>query len=159
AYLRKTQLKTGSWGGGTYAVGYAALPGLTLLECGVPAKDPAVAKAARFVRFYSPTLNKHSTYQLSLAILFLDRLGDPKDRKLIQSMALRLVAGQNSAGGWTYECPYLYPSQEQQLLKALRPYQPKHLQEPIAKGKKGKDPITDPDKKSGDLSAAIAAPG
>jgi hypothetical protein len=161
AYLRKTQLKTGSWGTGIYAVGYAALPGLTLLECGVPATDPAVVKAARFVRFNSPTLSKHSTYQLSLAILFLDRLGDPKDRKLIQKMALRLVAGQNSAGGWTYESPYLYPSQEQQLLKALRPYQPKHLQEPIAKAKtgKGKEPVADPKLNSGNLAEAINDPG
>jgi hypothetical protein len=161
AYLRKTQLKGGSWSQGQYAVGYAALPGLTLLECGVSPKDPAVVKAARYVRFYAPSLNHKTTYQLSLAILFLDRLGEPKDRKLIQSMALRLVAGQNAAGGWDYECPYLYPSQEQLLLKALRPYQPKHLQEPIAKGKKGKlqDPIKSPDPKSGNLSEAVASPG
>jgi hypothetical protein len=164
AYLRKTQLKTGTWSGtwaaGDYAVGYAALPGLTLLECGVPATDPAVVKAARFIRSNAPTLGKRSTYQLSLAILFLDRLGDPKDRKLIQKMALRLVAGQNSAGGWTYECPYLYASHEQELLKALRPYQPKHLQEPIAKGKagKGQDPVTDPKQKSGNLTEAIPDP-
>jgi hypothetical protein len=158
AYLRKAQFKkSGTWTQGLYEVGYAALPGLTLLECGVPATDPAVVKAARFVRFHAPTLNKHSTYQLSLAILFLDRLGDPKDRKLIQKMALRLVAGQNSAGGWTYDCPYLYPSQEQQLLKALRPYQPKHLQEPIAKAKKGKDqePFTGPKQDAGNLAEAI----
>jgi hypothetical protein len=159
-YLRKTQLKNGSWSLALHGVGYAALPGLTLLECGVSAKDPAVLKAARYVRFNAPTLNNKTTYQLSLAILFLDRLGDPKDRKLIRTMALRLVAGQNAAGGWDYECPHLYPSQEQQLLKALRPYQPKHLQEPIAKGKKGKvqDPITDPRQKSGNLAEATADP-
>jgi hypothetical protein len=165
AYLRKTQLKIGTWSGtwaaGDHAVGYAALPGLTLLECGMPATDPAVVKAARFVRANAPTVNKRSTYQLSLAILFLDRLGDPNDRKLIQKMALRLVAGQNSAGGWTYESPYLFTSHEQQLLKALRPYQPKHLQEPVANAKtgKGQAPVTDPKPKSGNLTEAIPDPG
>jgi hypothetical protein len=134
-FLRSNQLKGGSWPNGVYEVGYAALPGLTLLECGVPPDDPAVKKAAHFVRFRAPTLNYHSTYQLSLAILFLDRLGDPKDRKLIQTLALRLITGQNSAGGWNYECPFLTSAQEQQLLKHLRKNQPKHLQEPLAKGK------------------------
>ena len=33
-----------------HLVGYSALPGLTLLECGVPATDPRVKKAANFVR-------------------------------------------------------------------------------------------------------------
>src|SRR6185437_6212174 len=101
AYLRKTQLKSGSWAGKKqpHQLGYAALAGLTLLECGLPPEDPTVKKAYRFVKFNSTKLNH--TYELSLALLFLDRLGSSKDRKLIQTLALRLIAGQNSAGGWT----------------------------------------------------------
>src|SRR5437764_224743 len=78
SYLKKNQNLNGTWGkGAVYAVGYSALPGLTLLECGVPAKDPVVRKAAVFVRSHVPKLT--GTYELSLAILFLDRLGEPSD--------------------------------------------------------------------------------
>ena len=46
-FLKKTQLPSGSWAaeGNPNQVGYAALPALTLLECGVPADDPVVKRA------------------------------------------------------------------------------------------------------------------
>src|SRR5580704_15966834 len=51
-------------GGHTLAVGFAALPGLTLLECGVPGNDPVVQKAAALVRAESKQLRSFfSTYQ------------------------------------------------------------------------------------------------
>src|SRR5262249_23528799 len=88
AYLKRSQLRTGSWILGIeragdprgrnlalhYAAGFAALGGLALLESGVPPKDPAVQAAARFVRLSGPSLWR--TYDLALAVLFLDRLGD-----------------------------------------------------------------------------------
>jgi hypothetical protein len=135
AYLRQTQKRNGSWSDKEFTIGYAALAGLTLLECGVPADDPAIKKAALHVRFSAATLNH--TYQISLAILFLDRLGNTRDRKLIQTLGLRLVAGQNAAGGWTYSCPVLKTQEEQMLLAYLRQRQPKHLQEGIAWAKPG----------------------
>jgi hypothetical protein len=170
AYLRKTQLGGGSWVKGTHAVGYAALAGLTLLECGVPPTDPAVLKAARFVRFNASTLAK--TYELSLAVLFLDRLGNPRDRKLIQTLALRLIAGQNSSGGWTYDCPLLKAPDEYALLQHLWQHQPVPLPEPVAAGKskllhdsttQGKtgplpNPITGGPKKPGELPEGITGP-
>jgi hypothetical protein len=85
--------------------GATALAGLTLLECDVPADDPVVQKAAKAVRILS--LEQSQTYALSLSIMFLDRLGDPDDVPFIESMAIRLVAGQTSAGGWSYVCPSL----------------------------------------------------
>jgi hypothetical protein len=141
AYLRRLQLPTGVWHDGrdtmvplkigrnvqmvsvpsdhlNWQVGYSALPGLTLLVCGVPRTDPGVQQAARFVRLAAPTLKR--TYEISLAILFLDRLGEPEERKLIQSLALRLVAGQNISGGWRYTCPILNEDQEQKLLEMMR---------------------------------------
>ena len=128
AYLRRTQRPGGAWNAAAdpkgaalrpyREVGYAALPGLTLLECGVPAPDPAIQKAADFVRASAPTLE--DTYQLSLAVLFLDRLGDPRDRALLQTFALRLLAGQRARGGWGYLCPLLEPTSEHRLLHALR---------------------------------------
>jgi hypothetical protein len=65
-----------------------------------------------------------------LAILFLDRLGDPQDRQAIQTLALRLVAGQRPSGGWTYNCPPLKPTQEHDLLLALQKRRPLSSQAP-----------------------------
>ena len=48
------------------------------MECGVSANDPLVTKAATVIRSAAPELNH--TYSLGLCILFLDRLGDKKDR-------------------------------------------------------------------------------
>lgn len=85
--------------------GATALAALTLLECGVSAKDPSVQKAAEAVRHAVPDLGH--TYSISLAILLLDRLGDPGDVGLIHALALRLLGGQNASGGWSYDCPLL----------------------------------------------------
>ena len=103
--------------GAAHSTGRAALAGLTLLECDVSAKDPAVAKAAALTRASAPQL--HDTYSAALAIMFLDKLGNPQDEKLIRKFAARLIAGQNSRGGWTYNCPVLTPADEQLLLTAL----------------------------------------
>jgi hypothetical protein len=131
AYLKQTQRKNGTWARPnerganlrhfllkSYQAGYAALPGLTLLECGVPPSDPIVQQAAHFVR--SKAAKMDLTYELSLSILFLDRLGDPKDKKLIQTLALRLIAGQSATGGWGYRCPLLSKPVQMELLTALR---------------------------------------
>ncbi len=151
-YLRNSQFGNGTWDTGAHPVGYAALPGLTLLECGEAPKDSAVQKAAQFVRARSVTLTH--TYQLSLAVLFLDRLGDPQDKKLIQTLALRLVAGQNSAGGWDYNCPILSTPDEKHLLTFLQQNRPQRLPDPLAGkapgtlpdplGKNDPNPLTDP---------------
>jgi hypothetical protein len=112
AFVRSKQGQDGSWKYETFAgtgshVGATALVGLTLLECGVPASDPAVQQAVQFVRKNAPSLIY--TYGLSTSIWFLDRLGDEADVYLIQFMAVRLLAGQNEAGGWTYNCPVVAP--------------------------------------------------
>jgi hypothetical protein len=128
-FLQTTQMRNGTWRGiGEHPVGYTALPALTLLECGIPKGHVSIQAAARAVRIGSAKLNK--TYELALAILFLDKLGEPKDKKLIQALAMRLVAGQNYAGGWSYECPVLYSQPHQELLTFLqreRKYKLDHL--------------------------------
>jgi hypothetical protein len=123
AYLRRSQHDNGSFGDGiavksSWSVGHAALSGLTLLECGTPPADPAVLKAARFVRFSTARLNR--TYEISLALLFLDRLGDPQDHRVIRSLALRLAVAQNARGGWSYTCPILGIAQETKLMQYLQ---------------------------------------
>ena len=111
AYLKKAE---------DYRVGARALAGLTLLHCGVPAGDAAVIKNARIVRAGAPRLT--ATYELSLCLLFLDRLGNPKDRDLIRHIALQLIAGQGIQGGWNYQCFPLNQPQEKMLLALLKPY-------------------------------------
>jgi hypothetical protein len=122
-YLLEAQDENGSWQGHRpHHVGMAALPALTLLECGVPPDDEHIQLAAHHVRSAAATL--HATYEIALSILFLDRLGDPQDEQRIVSLALRLLAGQGEAGGWTYLCPLLPERDERNLLTVLRHRQP-----------------------------------
>jgi hypothetical protein len=129
-FLREKQLPGGSWpdlknpqAKNNHRVGYAVLPGLTLLECGVPPDDPVIQRVARLVR--KEGRNVDATYELALSILFLDRLGDgAKDKALIQHLALRLVAGQSPTGGWGYRCPKLSGTARTELLVALRKIDP-----------------------------------
>jgi uncharacterized protein (TIGR03067 family) len=113
AYLRKTQTPDGSWQYSSPAAGMTALAGLTLLECGVDGKDPAVQKAAKYLR--DASINLTHTYSISLAILFFDRLGEPRDIPLIESLTIRLLAGQDATGGWTYDCPAVSASEVRRL--------------------------------------------
>jgi hypothetical protein len=139
-YLKRTQQKKGSWvlQADKHSVGYAALPGLTLLECGVSPKDPLIQKAAAFVRSRAGQLDK--TYELSLGILFLDRLGEAKDEKLIQALALRLIAGQSATGGWGYKCPLLTTPLQMDLLAALRHLDPPQMDMPLLADKQAGQP-------------------
>jgi hypothetical protein len=102
---------------GGYAVGPTAIAALALLECNVSPTDLSVQKAYTYVR--TKATNLTYTYELSLALLFLDRFGKPADEPLIQEMALRLVAGQLTTGGWTYTCPVLSASDHGQLMTIL----------------------------------------
>jgi len=119
-FLRDRQAPGGHWPGGPL-VGMTALAGLTLLECGVPGSDPAVRKAADYVRGrVTQTAGENNTYPWALAILFLDRLGDKADEELIQYLAIGLLAGQHvPEGAWHYRCPTPDRAAVPQLLKLL----------------------------------------
>lgn len=104
-------------GGEENAIGEAALIGLTLLECGVPADDKNLLKLAANIRATKAKL-RH-TYSLALAVIFLDRLGADEDRALVKTFALRLVAGQTSSGSWSYHCPILSAADEKKLFEYL----------------------------------------
>ncbi len=115
AYLKKHS-PAGPMGNHRFS-GLHPLVGLTLLEGGVPADDLALSNLTRRIRADAAKLSE--TYSLSLAILFFDRLGDPQDKKLIRFLAARLIAGQNEAGGWSYDCPELSESDSQSLFDYL----------------------------------------
>jgi hypothetical protein len=109
--LRRMQDGEGKWPHSQ--IGATALAGLALLECGVGADDKAIQRAAEAVRRAS-YLEKH-TYSISLSILFLDRLGDPADVPLIESLTVRLLGGQGNDGGWTYDCPGISTEDQRRL--------------------------------------------
>jgi hypothetical protein len=117
-------------------LGATALAGLTLLECGVSPDDPAVQKAAQSIRDGADQI--HATYTLATAILFLDRLhaniphtdgarlnvGERstqakkgRDRDLIRSFALRLMACQDVGGFWGYGRKVTKDEEEKTLQK------------------------------------------
>ena len=129
AYLKASQSVNGTWIGSGHPVGCAAIGGLTLLECGAPPLDFNVQRAAFHVR--SGVGNLGMTYELALAILFLDRLGEPRDRAQIQGMAMRLLAGQCEGGGWTYNCPVMSAPDMYQLLVFLHANKMSRLQDPF----------------------------
>ncbi len=97
--------------------GGPALAGLALLECGVRPDDPVMAGIINRVRQGSTTTAQ--TYNLALSILFLDRLGDPADIPLLESLTVRLLAGQTTTGGWTYQCPPPGPAETRRLSNLL----------------------------------------
>ncbi len=123
-HLKQSIRSAGTWkeDGGIHAVGYAALPGLAMLECGVPPGDPVLQQVAIYVRSQAPQVKE--TYDIGTAILFLDALGEPADKKLILNLAARLMAGQTQAGGWTYECPILNDNDNLKLLDFLNGHKP-----------------------------------
>src|SRR5207247_374257 len=119
----KLHSKTGQWGGDVHqAPGLAALVGWTLLETGARPTDAEVKKVAEFVR--SRSLDVTYTYSVSLAVLFLDRLGDPRDQPLIESLGARLLGGITNYAGWFYHCPAHSPQErtwvEARLKKAAQ---------------------------------------
>jgi len=103
-YLQKQYSGQGnaSRGGGGHEAGSGAtsLSGLAMLEAGIPKDDPAVVNVTNAVR--NACLAEGGTYHIALAIIYLDRHGDPTDLPVIQMLGVRLNAGLTSSGGWGY---------------------------------------------------------
>lgn len=121
-FLKATQNDDGMWGKEGH-IGYTAMAGIALIEGGVRINDAAVSKAAAQVRSKASGLT--NTYQVSLAIIFLDRLKDPKrDDPLIRTLAARLIAGQTATGGWKYDVPKISDAEATQMITALKKMTP-----------------------------------
>jgi hypothetical protein len=114
--LKKLQQGDGTWP--HPQIGATALAGLTLLECDVPPTDPGLRKAADAVR--TAAVHLTHTYSIALSILFLDRLGEEADVPIIESLTVRLLAGQNANGGWNYDCPDVPETEARRLTGLLK---------------------------------------
>lgn len=114
-----------------YGIGPACLSGLALLEAGVPVTDKAVATITAMVR--EAALAENRTYQIALCLMYLDRLGDKADVPLIQVLAIRLLAGQSSQGGWSYECVANVSAADIQFLRGIKPGEDGKLHPDVAR--------------------------
>jgi hypothetical protein len=137
AFLR-AQEQNGFFTGATghYQNGSHFLIALTLLECGVPGNDPTMQRLASRVRDYARGPGGR-TYELSLALLFLNRLNDPADKPLIRDLGLRLLPGQ-IGGGWGYDCTPLSAEAQTALGQALQKVRPQHPDELILRDDYGR---------------------
>ncbi len=124
-----------------HGIGPAALAGMALLETGTPANDPVVKLITAAVRDASYTETR--TYQLTLCLLFLDKLGEPADVPLIQLLGIRLLAGQNDQGGWGYKCIEAVPARDERELRGGLKTNPLGVgRAPVPGGKPAQPPPT-----------------
>ncbi len=100
-----------------HGLGGVALSGLAMLEAGIKPDDKVMAAVADTVRTQS--LAQSGTYHIALCIIFLDRYGEKRDVPLVQTLGVRLYAGMNAAGGWTYKC-WEDTAKGEAILKALQ---------------------------------------
>lgn len=100
-------------------IGPSCMAALAMMEGGVPSNDPAMKTVTEQIRNASYTQSR--TYQVSLCLIFLDRLGDPADEPMIQILGLRLLAGQKPSGGWGYDCISNEQVGNLQWLKSIKP--------------------------------------
>jgi hypothetical protein len=116
-YLKTVHQAGPKYDGGSHGVGSASIAGLALLESGVPATGAVLKNITEYVRKHA--LSQTKTYETSLAVVFLDRLGSPLDKPVIQILAVRIMAGQSPQGSWTYDCGFALSKDETTRLAKL----------------------------------------
>ena len=110
-YLISRQQPDGSWGSemqATYKIGVTSLCVLSLIESGLTADDPAVARGLTWLRNVKEP-NPRLTYEISLMIMALTAAKEGvKDNLRLFALAQRLEQGQVKGGpepgGWDYTC-------------------------------------------------------
>ncbi len=106
AYLKREQSPRGDWGEmAGYTGGVTALVTLSLLNAGVPADDPVIAKALDYLR----PLKLERTYVVSLQTMVFCTAEPKKDMLLIDRNVRWLEANQviqaDRKGAWSYPGP------------------------------------------------------
>jgi len=106
AHLLAAQNDDGSWSSQFGKVGPTSLAVLALINSGEAPDSPAVARGLAFLRSVD-RFSRYETYEVSVLILALAAVGDPRDRPRIADLAASLEAGQLTggpdAGLWTYD--------------------------------------------------------
>jgi hypothetical protein len=116
-HLQSLQQPDGTWRYANYTTGTTALAVWTLFESGVAKEDKGFVKGLEYIR--QRALSETNTYNISLMIILFDRLGEEQDVPLIESLGVRLLAGQTRKGGWGYQNPGPSPAEIQRLSKKM----------------------------------------
>ncbi len=82
-----------------HGIGPTCLAGLALLEADVKPTNATIGAIHRIVR--DDAVREVNTYQVALAIIFLDRYADPADVGLIQILGAGCWPGRRSAAAGT----------------------------------------------------------
>src|SRR5579871_4208425 len=114
-----------------------ALCGIALIQGKIPADNPVIANMARIIR--EASIDEDRTVNLALDIIFLANVNDPRDVVLIQSMAVRLIMGQNRAGGWFNYVPTLDALETARMVRILRAVT--NTKVDVPKGRPRLDPV------------------
>lgn len=99
--LKEMQRPDGSWNEQGHPLGETALAGLALVAGGERRGHPDVGAAVRVVRELSAT--SRQTYDIALAAMFLDVIGDEADSERIRDFGQLLATGQCADGSWSYQ--------------------------------------------------------
>jgi len=99
--LKEMQRPDGSWSEQGHPLGETALAGLALVAGGERRAHPDVGAAVRVVRELSATCRQ--TYDIALAAMFLDVIGDEADSERIRDFGRLLATGQCADGSWSYQ--------------------------------------------------------
>ena len=128
-----------------YKVGGSALAGMALLEAGMKPDSPGVAAITKHLR--EVALAQTETYPVALCILYFDKLAektsDLADEGIIQILGIRLYAGLNSTGGWSYNTWDAVSAQELTRLSAAlqkNELSTKAPDKPVEESKKSEKP-------------------
>jgi hypothetical protein len=102
--LKQRQSRDGAWIATTnHVLGETALAGLALQAAGVVRSDRSLQGALNIVTRLAPS--SADTYDVSLAIMFLDSVGQSRHASLARQLGDRLRAGQSEGGAWSYIVP------------------------------------------------------
>ena len=102
SYLLTQVQRDGSWRQYGHVLGETSLAGLAICLADSQ-RNPIVRRTRSFVR--SALLQNSDTYDVSLAIMFLDAMKNVTDRNVIRQAGVRVAQGQLKNGGWSYGVP------------------------------------------------------
>ena len=126
-----------------WRIGAMSLSGMAMIEAGIPRDDPVLKKMVETVR--GEALAQIKTYNISLAILFLDRYGVPSDEPLLQILGVRLYSGLCSDGAWKYDCGTAWTAVEIAQIRTALSTKPVKEQVPEDQSKDGTPPKLHPE--------------
>ena len=102
SYLLTQVQRDGSWRQYGHVLGETSLAGLAICLADSQ-RNPIVRRTRSFVR--SALAQNSDTYDVSLAIMFLDAMKNVTDRNVLRQAGIRVAQGQLKNGAWSYGVP------------------------------------------------------